>query len=345
MYDILTIGGATQDIFVESDEAKVLNMETISSKQSYLCFDYGAKIEMDQLAYDIGGGAANAAVNLANLGLKTGIIVKTGTDLTSKAILQRFEQRNVDSSMVITSEINKTGFSVILISYEGDRTVLMHRGANSAINLDEIDWEKVKQSKWVYVASLSGNSNQVLDKFAEFAEENGINMAFNPGTTQIKRGIADMKKVLEKAEILILNRTEASIITNISNNPPEYPTIEDDNLIEMIEKLKEQGSKIVVITEGKRGAYVFDGKTLYYSPTFPSKVVSTLGAGDAFSSTFVASMIKYDQNIEKSLKMASINSAAVVGSFGAQTGLKNFEELENIYNQNKDFKVLIKNRD
>ncbi|HBG48668.1 MAG TPA: hypothetical protein DDW90_04045 [Cyanobacteria bacterium UBA9971] len=345
MYDILTIGGATQDIFVESDEAKVLNMETISSKQSYLCFDYGAKIEMDQLAYDIGGGAANAAVNLANLGLKTGIIVKTGTDLTSKAILQRLEERNVDSSMVITSEINKTGFSVILISYEGDRTVLMHRGANSTISLDEVDWEKVKQSKWVYVASLSGNSNQVLDKFAEFAEENGINMAFNPGTTQIKRGIADMKKILEKAEILILNRTEASIITNISNNPPEYPTIEDDNLIEMIEKLKQQGSKIVVITEGKKGAYAFDGKTLYYSPTFPSKVVSTLGAGDAFSSTFVASMIKYDQNIEKSLKMASINSSAVVGSFGAQTGLKNFEELENIYNQNKDFKVLIKNRD
>jgi len=342
MYDVIAIGGATQDIFVETDEAKILNIETVSDKQSYLCFDYGAKIELDKLAYDIGGGASNAAVNLANLGLQTGIIAKIGNDIISKAVLQRFEEKNVDRSMIIQSKKDQTGFSVILVSYEGDRTVLMHRGANSTINLDEIDWEKVKQSKWVYVASLSGNSNQVLDKFAEFAEKNGINMAFNPGTTQIKRGIEDMKKVLEKAEILILNRTEASIITNISNNPPEYPTIDDDNLTEMIEKLKQQGSKIVVITEGKRGAYAFDGKTLYFSPTFPSKVVSTLGAGDAFSSTFVASMIKYDRNIEKALKMASINSAAVVGSFGAQTGLKNFEELENIYNQNNDFKVLIK---
>ncbi|OGI02725.1 MAG: hypothetical protein A2104_09350 [Candidatus Melainabacteria bacterium GWF2_32_7] len=345
MYDIITIGGATQDIFVEIDEAKVLNMETISSKQSYLCFDYGAKIEMDQIAYDIGGGAANAAVNLANLGLKTGIIVKTGTDLTSKAVLQRFEERNVDNSMVIQSKKHKTGFSVILVSYEGDRTVLMHRGANNTISLDEIDLEKIKQSKWVYVASLSGASNDVLDKFVEFAEENGINMAFNPGTTQIKQGVEHLKKILEKAEILVLNRSEASIITGIDNNPPEYPTIEDDNLIKMIEKLKQQGSKVVVITEGKKGAYAFDGKTLYYSPTFPSKVVSTLGAGDAFSSTFTASMIKYDRNIEKSLKMASINSAAVVESFGAQTGLKNFDELENIYNQNKDFKVLIKKKD
>lgn len=340
MFDIITIGGATQDIFVETDEAKILNIETVSTKQSYLCFDYGAKIELDKLAYDIGGGASNAAVNLANLGLKTGIIVKIGTDLTSKAILQRFEERKLDSSMVIRSKSNKTGFSVILISYEGDRTVLMHRGANSTISLDDIDWEKVKQSKWVYVASLSGKSNQVLDKFAEFAEENGINMAFNPGTTQIKRGIDDLKKILEKAEILILNRSEAAMITGIFDKPPEYPTIDDENLKEIIFKLKEYGSHVVVITEGRRGAYVFDGKTLYYAPSFPSKVVSTLGAGDAFASTFVASMIRYDGDINKSLIMATFNSSAVVESFGAQTGLKNFEELEKTYESNKDFKVI-----
>jgi len=341
MYDIITIGGATQDIFVETDESKILNIETVSSKQSYLCFDYGAKIELDKLAYDIGGGASNAAVNLANLGLKTGIIVKIGSDIISKAVLQRFEERNVDDSMVIQSKKDKTGFSIILVSYEGDRTVLMHRGANSTIALDDIDWEKIKQSKWVYIASLSGASNDVLDKFAEFAEKNGINMAFNPGTTQIKRGVEYLKKVLEKAEILILNRSEAAIITDIPNKPPEYPTIDDENLKEMIFKLKQYSSKVVVITEGKKGAYAFDGKILYYSPTFPSKVVSTLGAGDAFSSTFVASMIKYGWNIEKSLQMAAMNSAFVVESFGAQTGLKNFEELENIYNQNKDFKVVM----
>jgi len=345
MYDIIAIGGATQDIFVESDEAKILNIETVSTKQSYLCFDYGAKIELDKLAYDIGGGASNAAANLANLGLKTGIIVKIGNDIISEAVLQRFEERNIDKSMIIQSKKDKTGFSVILVSYEGDRTVLMHRGANSTIALDEINWEQVKQSKWVYVASLSGASNQVLDKFAEFAEKNGIHMAFNPGTTQIKRGVECLKKILEKAEILILNRSEAAMITGISNYSPEYPTIEDDNLKEIIFKLKQYGSKVIVITEGKKGAYAFDGETLYYSPTFPAKVVSTLGAGDAFSSTFVASMIKYDWDIEKSLKMASINSAAVVGSFGAQTGLKNFEELENIYAQNKDFKVLMKKQD
>lgn len=335
MYDIITIGGATQDIFVETDRAKILNLETISSKESYLCFDYGAKIEMDKMAYDIGGGAANTAVNFANLGFNTGIIIKIGNDLTAKAILQRFKEKNVDSSMIINSETDKTGFSIILTSYEGDRTVLMHRGANNTIKPDEINFEKINHSKWIYVASLSGDSNMVLDSLAEYAEENGVSMAFNPGSTQLKRGMNDLRKIFEKAEILILNRDEASIATGVPNNPPDYPSIDDENLIEMFSKLRESCSNIIVITEGKKGAYAFDGKNIYYCPNFPSKVVSTLGAGDAFASTFTASMIKYGGDIEKSLKLASINSAFVVKSFGAQSGLLNFEELEKIYAQNQ----------
>lgn len=340
MFDIITIGGATQDIFVGSDKAKIMNIETISDKQSYLCFDYGAKIEMDKLAYDIGGGAANAAVNLANLGFKTASIVKIGTELISNAVLERFQQRNVDSSMVIRSNTHKTGFSVILVSYEGDRTVLMHRGANSAIKLDEINWELVKQSKWVYVASLSGESNEILDEFAEFAENNGINMAFNPGSAQIKGGVDSLKKVLEKAEILILNRSEASMITGIPNNPPVSPTLDDENIKQLLVRLKNYNSQIIVITEGKKGAYAYDGNSFYYIAPFPTKVVSTLGAGDAFASTFVASMIRHNNDIEISLILASINSASVVESFGAQSNLKTFDELECIYSKNKNYQVV-----
>ncbi|HSA07189.1 MAG TPA: carbohydrate kinase family protein [Candidatus Gastranaerophilales bacterium] len=342
MYDFITIGGATTDTFVQTDKAKIMNLETPITKDSYLCFDYGEKIEMDHLAYDIGGGATNAAVNLANLGFKTGIIVKIGEDLNSKVILNRLEESNIDTSMVIRTPKDKTGFSVILTSFEGDRTVLMHRGANSRINLKEIDKEKIKQTKWIYFASLSGESNEILDEIAEFAEENGINMAFNPGSTQIKRGINDLKKVLKTAEILIMNRSEASAITGIPNKPTDSDYINDHNLNEIIIKLKCYGPKTVVITEGKKGVYAFDGKTIYYAPTFPVKVVSTLGAGDAFASTFTGSMIKFNGDIKKSLQFASINSAQIIQSFGAQLGLKNFDELNEIMLKNLDYKVQTK---
>jgi sugar/nucleoside kinase (ribokinase family) len=339
MFDIITVGGATMDTFVESDSAKIMNIETQTSKQSYLCFDYGAKMEMDQLAYDIGGGATNAAVNFANLGLKTSTIIKIGEGFNSQAVLKRLKDKGIDHSMVIRTGEYRTGFSIILTSFEGDRTVLMHRGANSDMKLEDINFEKIKNTKWIYFASLSGDSNQILDKVAEFAEKNNINMAFNPGIRQIKRGLEDLKKILETAEVLIMNRNEAAEVTGIPSKPEDIPGIDDQNLFEIIVKLKSYGSKVVVITEGKRGVYAFDGDIMFYNPPFPSKVVSTLGAGDAFSSTFVAGIIKTNWDIEKSLKMASVNSAAVIQSFGAQHGLKNFEEIKNILENNPNYKV------
>ncbi len=341
MFDVITIGGATTDTFVETDRAKIMHIDTPTTKHGYLCFDYGEKIEMDQLAYDIGGGATNAAVNFSNLGFNTGIVVKIGRDLNSQAVLERLKQRNVDDSMVIRCD-EKTGFSVILTSFEGDRTVLMHRGANSRIKMKDLDYEKIKNTKWIYFASLSGDSNEILDEMAEFAEKNGINTAFNPGSAQIKRGLADLKKILSTAEILIMNRSEASAVTGIPNKPAERDYLNDHNLSEMIIRLKSQGPGVVVITEGKKGVYAFDGKAKYYAPPFLSKVVSTLGAGDSFASTFVGSMIKFSGDIEKSLKFASVNSSQVIQSFGAQQGLKTFQEIENLLARDPDFNTRIK---
>ncbi len=343
MFDVITIGGATTDTFVQVDRAKIMNIETRTSKDSYLCFDYGEKLEADRLAYDIGGGAANTAVNFSNLGFNAAIVVKIGDDLNSGAVLERLKERNIDTSMLLRTKADKTGFSVILTSFEGDRTVVMHRGANNMITLDDIDWEKIEQTKWIYFASLSGASNRILDKIALFAEEHGINMAFNPGSTQIKRGVEDLRKILETAEILIMNRSEASAITGISNYPPDFPDINDPNLNDMITRLKCYGSKIVVITEGKRGVYAYDGKTIYHTSPFPAKVASTLGAGDAFASTFAGSIMKFGFNeVEKALKHASVNSASVVSIFGAQQGLKNFEEIEETLKRNPDFRVQCK---
>jgi len=348
MFDIVTIGSATQDIFIESDLGKICDLRDPFTSYSMLCFEYGAKIEIDQLAYDIGGGAVNAVVNFANLGFKSAPIVKLGNDLNAKAIFNRLEEKNVDKSLVLETEEYKTGFSVILTSFEGDRTVLAHRGANSKLSLEEIPWENIKNSKWIYIAPLSGESNLVLDKVAEFAEENGVSMAFNPGTTQIKRGIEDLRKVICTAEVLIMNKSEAASITGIaetcieSNDSDEFAQkscLIDIN--EMLYKLKSYGPKVVVITEGSKGVHCFDGNKIYFAPPFPAKVLSTLGAGDAFASTFVGSLIKYDWNIEKAIKLASVNAAQIIQNFGAQSGLKNFSDLEDILNKNSDFKISI----
>ena len=70
-------------------------------------------------------------------------------------------------------------------------------------------------------------------------------------------------------------------------------------------------------------------------------MTSTLGAGDAFASTFCASLMRENKDIEKALKMASINSAGVVSEFGATRGLLTFDEIEKRLSNSPDYECKI----
>lgn len=381
-YDIVTVGGATNDVFVRCDLSKIMRIEDMFSKTEFMCFSYGSKLNIDEAYFGIGGGALNTAANFANLGMNTSTIVKIGRDISSEAIFTRMKEKGVNTDLIRYSETAKTGFSIILNSFEGDRTVLAHRGANNRLNIDDLDWETIKNTKWIYVSSLSGDSNFILDSLSDFAEEHGVKMAFNPGATQIKRGMAGLKKILAQTEYLILNKEEASMLTGINENyryidrnactgcktcvdlcPVEIYRIDSEgkavhfgkketciqgceicvthcpehcifvspwasNIDEQLVRLKSFGPDIVVITDGGKGVQIYDGKNRYVMATYKVPVKSTLGAGDCFASTFTASMIKTDGNIEKSVRYAAANSASCVQQFGAQLGFKTFEELD-----------------
>jgi len=109
----------------------------------------------------------------------------------------------------------------------------------------------------------------------------------------------------------------------------------------MFNKLKVSDYQIIVITDGGAGAYAYDGKKYYYCPCFEGPVTSTLGAGDAFASTFCASLMRENKDIEKALKMASINSAGVVSEFGATRGLLTFDEIEKRLSNSPDYECKI----
>ena len=106
----------------------------------------------------------------------------------------------------------------------------------------------------------------------------------------------------------------------------------------MFKKLKVRDYQIIVITDGGRGAYAYDGHKFYFCPVFEGPVVSTLGAGDAFASTFCAALDRNKLNIGKALMYASVNSAGVVSEFGATQGLLTFEQIEEKLKSKPDYK-------
>jgi len=350
MSDVITIGSATMDVFVECDDANIVSVRKKDKKTEFMSYPYGAKLEISDFASQVGGGGVNTATNFANLGLKTSAIFKVGDDIYSQGLFDFFKTRNIDLSSVIQDKKDSTGFSIILTSFEGDRTVLAHRGANAHIKKSEIDFDAIKAAKLLYIAPLNGSSNSVLDDIVKFAKENGTYVCFNAGTTGIKKGFNFLKKILEYAQIVVMNKEEASMATGIELRQDTKEEKFSHQLIHpdlktMFKKLKVSDYQIIVITDGGHGAYAYTGKKYFYCPCFDGPVTSTLGAGDAFASTFCAALGRYDTDIEKSLIAASVNSAGVVSEFGATQGLLTFEQIEEKMQQNPNFGCKVENAD
>lgn len=342
MTDIITIGSATMDVFVECEDANIVSVSTKNSKSEFMSYPYGAKVEVTDFASNVGGGGVNTALNFANLGFSTSAICKIGDDIYSKGILEVLGKSSLNIENVIQDKSVSTGFSIILVSFQGDRTVLAQRGANATLKKSEINFDAIKNAKMLYMAPLSGESNRVLQSVVEFASEHGVRVCFNAGTTSIKRGFEYIKKIIDTAQVVIMNKEEASMCTKINVRPDTRTEKFSNNLIhpdikEMLGKLKIIDEQIIVITDGKYGAYAYDGKTFYQCPTYPAVVVSSLGAGDSFASTFCASLDRTNFDIGKALMYASVNSASVVSNFGASEGFLTFDEIEKKLTENPDF--------
>ncbi len=303
-YQVVTIGGATRDIMFYSSEGELIKTGNLT-KHKLLGFEYGAKIVADKIYYSFGGGAVNTASTFAKLGLKTAAICRLGQDENGCQVIKNMKTKKIATEFVKKNTQHATGFSMILTvsNQEKEHIIFAHRGANDFLSSDDVPITRLN-TDWLYVSSLPENNwDRIIRKAGRLQKP----MAFNPGSRQL----ADLKRLktfLPKLEVLILNRDEAS----------EFRKLKDiKGLIKYIHGL---GPKLVVVTDGKAGAYVYDGHKYYFMKSKATKVVDTVGAGDAFASAFTAGLI-YAKTIKEALRWGMLNSASVISQIGAQNGI------------------------
>jgi sugar/nucleoside kinase (ribokinase family) len=259
----------------------------------------------DRVFTTCGGGAANAAVSAARLGLKSAAICRIGDDEHGKIVWHNFKDNKVDTSLIKIDSKNKTAFSTILTidNASKEHIAFVYRGANAEFSAKDINIDKLK-TDWLYVTSLPKVGwTEILSKLTKTKK----NIVWNPGNEQLK-DMVNLKKFLPEVRVLILNRDEAL----------EFKKLKDiKGLLKYVFGL---GPKLVVITDGANGAYAFDGKKYYFLKARSGKVINTLGVGDAFGSSLTSALI-CDKNIKEALEWGIKNSASVVTKIGAQAGL------------------------
>ena len=319
MYDIITFGSASQDIFVKSEEFKVLrDLPNGSEGGDFatgqgICLPFGSKIDAKDFIFTSGGGGTNTAAAFAKQGFKVAVCCAIGEDASGLEIVRELKKLKIDTRFLVKKNEKKTNCSVVVSGENGERSILVYRGASELLCLPTgRQLSKLRKTKWFYLAPLSGEMTQAFAKLVDFAVEHKIKVAVNPSKQQLSLPESQLKSILQKVNILFLNQEEAAFLTKISF----------EKEAEIFKKMQELCSGIVVMTKGKDGVIVSDGKCLYSAAAdAESKVVDTTGAGDSFASGFVSEFIRTKGDIEKSIQLGLANSAANLTEIGAKTGV------------------------
>ncbi len=304
MFDVVTIGAATIDLFVQSSSL-TLQDNTSSPTGEYLVIPASYKAEINKHLFSSGGGATNTAVSFARFGHKTACIALLGKDNFANQILQDLQKDNVSTNLIITESSEPTDFSIILQDSLGGRTILANRG-NSCLQEKHINWEQLK-TNWLYITSLEGNLS-LLEKLIGYCQEHQIKVALNPGSRELQKP-NQLRPLLQFVDFLQVNKLEAEMLTG--------SVFENQHFWSVIQSY---GSKIIAVTNGRHGAHVVTQSENYFSPIINLSPADETGAGDAFGSAFVSSLL-FKQSTRTSLSWAMHQSGSVVGFVGAKTGL------------------------
>lgn len=306
-FDVVTIGSAVRDVYIHSDDFVTAETDKFESGRE-ACFMLGGKIEVGQPIFGSGGGATNAAASFAHLGFRTGCVAKIGTDRAGEDVVDDLHTHGVHTNLLIKTDRDGTGYSVLLTTKEGQRTALVYRGAAGTLTIKDVPWDKL-DAKWIYLSSVKGNLPLIKRVFAH-AALNNIAVAWNPGSQEIRHGLRTLAPLIHGCDVLLLNREEAAILSNSA--PSDLPG--------MLHALLAEAPRYLAITDGARGAYAAEGRTVFRALTTNVPTVNVTGAGDAFGAGFVAGIIS-KQSLTAGLQIGMLNAESVIQHIGAKNGI------------------------
>jgi ribokinase len=249
--DVLVVGSANADLVVPVDR-RPAGGETV----------LGGDTEISP-----GGKGANTAVSAALLGADVALLGAVGDDAYGTLLLDSLRESGVRTDLVRTTE-RPTGIAYITLTPDGENSILVSPGANTALEAADVDgvFGEVK----VMVVSMEIPLPTVEYAVAAAADA-GVRVLLN---------LSPVAKVspatLAALDVLLVNEHEAAWLLGSDDYDPAA--------------LLELGPRSAVVTLGARGAVVVtaDGLTQVASPKV--EAVDTTGAGDAFAGALAASL-------------------------------------------------------
>ena len=276
-----------------------------------------AKKEEEAIVLDFkesgGGSAANTIVGLARLELATGFIGKVADDREGKLLLVEFLHEGVNINGVVVAENGRSGSVMGYVDRKGDRALYVDPGVNDQLGVQDIKLDYVSDTQFLHLSSFVAEKpfraqKELITKLSD------VKVCFDPGALYARKGLDNIKSIIQRSYALIPNQTEAKLLTGL-----DYK--------QSAKKLLDLGAEIVVVKLGKRGCYITDGKENHMIDAYKVEAVDTTGAGDAFCAGFIYGLVKRKDLFECG-RLGNLVASHCVSKIGARTGLPRLEDLE-----------------
>jgi fructokinase len=271
-----------------------------------------------------GGSPSNIAMNVKKLGIRPLVASAVGQDGFGSFLVSHLKNAEIDTGGV--QQVNYSTSMVVVTKSQSTPVPIFYRGADSHLAYTSKLEEYLLNSKIVHFSCWPISMDPVrhtMERVIEEARKNNILVCFDPNYHPMiwekgEDGVEYVKSIIGKADIVKPSEDDAERLFG------------KDTHENQIEKFLKLGAKLVIMTLGKNGVIVSNGKEIFKFDTLASEVVDTTGAGDAFWSGFYTAIIK-GNTIRQAVMLGLAVSAYKLKFVGAVVELPKLEIVEELY--------------
>jgi ribokinase len=257
-----------------------VNIDVIAHFASYPA--KGQDALADTTEFHCGGSAANTAIALARMGLDVCLIARVGSDPLAPKALDSLREAGVAPSGLQRDPAVATGLMYIIVTPDGERTILGHRGANVFTDPSQIREQDIQEAKLFHLsgyALLADPQRSAALLCLEMARRHGLTVTLDPGMSVSQPMLDEMHALLPVVNIIMPNLAEARRLTGQTR--PE----------QCAQALLEAGAEVVALKLGRDGCLIGDREGFHHVPGFAVETKDTTGAGDTFAAGVIVGFL------------------------------------------------------
>ncbi|MBN1131934.1 MAG: ribokinase [Bacteroidales bacterium] len=264
-----------------------------------------------------GGKGANQAMAAVRAGGNVTFVTGIGNDNYALELKEHFQSNGIRTDHLKQFSDCPTGVALIMVDKSGENMIAVAPGANGKLTTDLVD-ERLIEWADIVLMQMEIPYRTVKD-LALLTSKYNTHLMLNPAPARVLD-----EELLGCVDSLVLNESEANLVSGLS--------IIDDGIGAVAKKLSDMGSRMVIITLGKEGSFIYSEKIREKVPAFPVRAVDSTAAGDTFCGVLSVG-ISGGIEIQEAVRFASAAAAISVTRLGAQDSIPMRREIESFLDE------------